>query len=188
MLTPALCFYSLSHANPEDGLFVWDETRNMQVFRADRYAQYMGYADEEMGVLLIQDLHGLLNELKKQIPIAIRKNQYNLTQERYNVSAPSEEVLFANVIDYSRHKRFEVFEEEPNPPEELFWKFPEYVKQAELRIVIPHWNFVQSYNPIRLQEYNEKKNRLTVDLPQLHTYASLWIPSEKRLEGRFWNR
>ena len=31
MLTPALCFYSLSHATPDDGLFVWDETRNMPV-------------------------------------------------------------------------------------------------------------------------------------------------------------
>ena len=51
MLTPALCFYSLSHATPDDGLFVWDETRNMPVFRADRYAQYMGYANKEMGVL-----------------------------------------------------------------------------------------------------------------------------------------
>lgn len=188
LLTPALCFYSMSHANPEDGLFVWDKTKNMWVFRADRYAQYMGYANEKMGVLLVQDFRGLLNELEKQIPIAIRKNKYNLTQERYNISAPNEDVLFANVIDYSRHQRFDTFEEEPNSPEELFWKFPEYVKQAELRIVIPHWNFVQSYDPFRPKEYDEKKNYLPVNLPQLHSYASLFIPSEQRVEGRFWNR
>ena len=160
----------------------------MPVFRADRYAQYMGYANKEMGVLLIQDLRGLISDLKKQIPIAIKENRYNLTQERYHVSAPTEEVLFANTIDYSRHQRFDIFEEEPVPPEELFWKFPEYKKQAELRIVIPHWNFIQSYDPFKPEKYDKKKNYLPVNLPQLHSYASLFIPSEQRLEGRFWKR
>ena len=188
MLTPALCFYSLSYATPDDGLFVWDETRNMPMFRADRYAQYMGYANEEMGVLLIQDFCGLISDLKEQIPLAIKENRYNLTQERYHISAPTEEVLFANVIDYSRHQRFDIFEEEPAPPEELFWKFPEYKKQAELRIVIPHWNFIQSYDPFKPEKYDKEKNYLPVNLPQLHSYASLFIPSEQRLEGRFWNR
>ena len=157
-------------------------------FTCPRCIVVLQYANKEMGVLLIQDLRGLISDLKKQIPIAIKENRYNLTQERYHVSAPTEEVLFANTIDYSRHQRFDIFEEEPVPPEELFWKFPEYKKQAELRIVIPHWNFIQSYDPFKPEKYDKKKNYLPVNLPQLHSYASLFIPSEQRLEGRFWKR
>lgn len=188
MLTPALCFYSLLHAKEDDGFCSWDKAQNVQTFYANKYAKYMGYSNDEMGIILIQDPRGLFDELERQVPIAIAKNTFNLTQERYYLPVSPKEYLFANIIDYSKHQRFETFEEEPAPPEELFWKFPEYVKQAELRMVIPHWNFVQSYDPFRPKQYNEKKNYLPVNLPQLHSYASLFIPSEKRLEGRFWNR
>lgn len=187
MLTPTLCFYSLSHANLSDGICKWDQEKNIQIFRVDKYAQYMEYKSDDIGIILIQDLMGLINELRYQIPIAIKENISNLTQERYNPPFPPQEFLFADTINYSKHQRFEIFEEEPVSPEELFWKFPEYRKQAELRFIIPHWNFVQSYNPFRQDEYDAKKNSLTVHLPNLHTYASLCIPSEKQLEGRFWD-
>lgn len=187
MLTPALCFYSLSHASLDDNFLMLDQTRNMRTFYADKYAQYMGYTNIEIGVLLIRNLQDFFDELKKQIPLAIQNNQHNLTQKRYYVSGSPKEILFANVIDYSRHRRFDIFEEDPTPPEELFWKFPEYKKQAELRIIIPHWNFIQPYDPLKPEEYDDKKNYLAVYLPQLHSYASLFIPSEQRLEGQVWN-
>ena len=188
ILTPTLCFYSLSHANLNDGIAGWNENKQAMEIHIDKYAQYMEYKTEDIGLVLIQDIRSFIDELQSQIPLAIKTNGANLTQERYYISGRENEALFADIIDYSKHERFDEFNESPNPPEEIFWKFPEYRKQAELRMVIPHWNFKQSFDPKNPSKYDPSQNYLTVKLPNLQSYAGICIPSENIWEGGLWER
>lgn len=169
MLTPAMCFFSFAAAEPNGTFYTKGPD---YIFDLGKYARYMEYDLSQSAFLLIQDANCFFDELRNQIPIAIEENRANLTQTRYySGQIQNDPPLYADMVRYDKHQRFDVFDEMPAPPEELFWKFPEYKEQHEIRLIIPHWNFVQEYDPCFPDKYDYQKNRLRVRLPHLHEYA-----------------
>ena len=173
MLIPAMCFFSFAGIKP-NGNFYIKGNDGQNRFYLDKYAQFMGYKLEDAGFLYIHDVGSFIKELQEQIPSAVAKNINNLTQNRFYLPLPKNEWLFAKEICYGRHQRTEVFDEKPTSPDELFWKFPEYEEQHESRLIIPHWNFFQEYDPRKTEKYVAEKNKLRVQLPHLHEYAKFF--------------
>ena len=78
--------------------------------------------------------------------------------------------LFADKVDYTRHLPTDIYYDEPRPSAELFWKYPQYHFQSEVRVAILNTNFVWDYDP---QHFKYEQHRLDVYLPHLHEYATI---------------
>ena len=144
----------------------------------------MGYSDNDSAFLIIEDVNSFFDELKRQVPSAVEQNKHNLTNKRYYSPAIDDAPIYFDRIDYDVHQRNELFDEYQDPPAELFWKFTEYAQQAEVRIIISHWNFIQEFNLGQPEKYQPEQNYLKVNLPNLHSYARCFVPSEYFLEKR----
>ena len=172
MLTPAMCFFSFENAAPNGHFHFEGTTADSSRFQLEKYAEYMGYTPSDAAFLYISDSLSFYRELQAQIPAAISENKKNLTQKRYYLSQIQNDSQFYGArICYDKHQRYDIFDERPNTPEELFWKFPEYSLQNEVRLIIPHWNFIQEYDIHHPDNYDRSKNYLRVYLPHLHNYA-----------------
>lgn len=80
-------------------------------------------------------------------------------------------------VDYHKHLGNEIFFDNPQNMEELFWKLPEYEQQSELRVVIPNINFKQIFDPDGIK-YDYKLNTLNVILPHLQEYSEVVSAAE----------
>ena len=186
ILIPAICFYYMHRSSDNPPICARDEHGN-QRFNLDLYAEMMGIDQDKAGFLILDCCDDFLKELQEQIPKALKENQSNLTQERfYPTQSTTDDVYWAKPIDYKKHKRTDEFCEYPTVPEELFWKFSDYEKQAEARFIIPHWNFRQELDLSKPETYNAKQNYLNIKLPHLKDYGNLFVPSENRREGKMW--
>ena len=176
ILMPVFCMYSFDVptilAAGDDG----SKTRCLK-FNLDKYRIAMRYPEEETSFLFITDPISFVEDLRYAIPDAVKHNHENLTSERfYGHFNPSESFLCKG-INYHRHHKNELFFDQPETSEDLFWKLPEYEWQSEMRIAIPNINFKQAFDP-QNQPYDYKKNTLTVHLPNFHKYARVFSAND----------
>ena len=66
---------------------------------------------------------------------------------------------FVDKVDYARHSPADIYYDEPSPSAELFWKYPQYHFQSEVRVAILNTNFVWDYDP---QHFKYEQHRLDV--------------------------
>lgn len=131
----------------------------------------MCYRKETASFLFINDPKKFFEELKEQVPIAIKQNASILTADRYYRAKGNDDCeLFVDKVDYARHSPADIYYDEPSPSAELFWKYPQYHFQSEVRVAILNTNFVGDYDP---QHFKYEQHRLDVYLPHLHEYATI---------------
>ena len=156
ILTPVLCFYSIrSGSIPIDLL---------------KFASDMKYDTKDCAFLFIKDVARFFDDLKEQVPIAVKDNR-NLTSERFYRPFDPFNPIDANNVNYDKYTATEPFYDRQCCLEEFFWKLPEYRYQSECRIIIPNVNYIQGYDPNK--KYNPQQNYLEVSLPHLHEYAEI---------------
>lgn len=176
ILMPVLCLYSFDVptilAAEDDG----SKTRCM-IFNLDKYRKAMGYPEKGTSFLFITDPISFVEDLRYAIPDAVKHNQENLTSERFYGHFNPNEPFFCKGINYHRHQKNELFFDQPETSEDLFWKLPEYEWQSEMRIAIPNINFKQAFDP-QNQPYDYKKNTLAVYLPNFHKYARVFSAND----------
>lgn len=172
ILMPVLCLYSFDVpgiiAAEDDG----SKTRWF-AFNLDKYREAMKYSEAESSFLFVTDPISFFKDLRYSIPDAVKHNHENLTSERFYGHFNPSEPFLCKGINYHRHHKNELFFDQPETSEDLFWKLPEYEWQSEMRIAIPNINFKQAFDP-QNQPYDYKKNTLTVHLPNFHKYAHVF--------------
>ena len=169
ILMPVLCFYSFDVYSVYEQLNANGNTTKSFAFNLDKYREDMRYSEDEASFLFIHDTARFFAELKESIPLAVASNKDNLTSKRfYGRFDPDQPMLISN-IDYHKHTRSEIYYHRTDSCEEIFWKYPEYEHQSELRIVIPNLNYDQTYDPNT--KYDYRKNTLDVFLPHFDEYA-----------------
>ena len=83
ILTPALCFYATNREKIITELkLLGNKNTSEFYFRLDCYCKSMGYRIEDASYLIIEDVQAFLDELKEQIPIAVKNNSGNLDSNR----------------------------------------------------------------------------------------------------------
>ena len=179
ILMPAVSFYSfhpIDIIKRNQSLSIENSEKQPYItFSLDKYRSSMGYKPENASYLLINNVREFIDELKERIPIAVDENKENLTSKRFFIKYNPKETILCKDVNYKAYKRNEVFFCPNNNLNEMFWKLPEYEWQSEVRMVIPHMNFVQSYDFI---SYDYQINTLDVFLPKFQTYASIF-PAKK---------
>lgn len=172
LLTPTMCFYSFDAtkvAAMNDGKM--PIFPHVVSFLPDRYLDEMCYEKDTASFLFINSPEKFFEELKEQVPIAIKQNENILTTDRYYHTKGKDDCeLFADKVDYTRHFPTDIYYDEPRPSAELFWKYPQYHFQSEVRVAILNTNFVWDYDP---QHFKYEQHRLDVYLPHLHEYATI---------------
>ena len=172
LLTPTMCFYSFDAtkvAAMNDGKM--PIFPHVVSFLPDRYLDEMCYEKDTASFLFINDPKKFFEELKEQVPIAIKQNASILTADRYYRTKGNDDCeLFVDKVDYTRHLPTDIYYDEPRPSAELFWKYPQYHFQSEVRVAILNTNFVWDYDP---QHFKYEQHRLDVYLPHLHEYATI---------------
>ena len=172
LLTPAMCFYSFDStkvAAINDGKM--PIFPHVVSFLPDRYLNAMCYEKDTASFLFINDPKKFFEELKEQVSIAIKQNENILTTDRYYHAEGNDDCeLFVDKVDYARHSPTDIYYDEPSPSAELFWKYPQYQFQSEVRVAILNTNFVWDYDP---QHFKHEQHRLDVYLPHLHEYATI---------------
>lgn len=172
LLTPTMCFYSFDAtkvAAMNDGKM--PIFPHVVSFLPDRYLDEMCYEKDTASFLFINSPEKFFEELKEQVPIAIKQNENILTTDRYYHTKGNDDCeLFADKVDYTRHLPTDIYYDEPRPSAELFWKYPQYHFQSEVRVAILNTNFVWDYDP---QHFKYEQHRLDVYLPHLHEYATI---------------
>lgn len=177
ILVPVLCFYSFDVQKICEKLGKDGKPAENFAFNLDEYCKSMGYSTETVSYLFITDPTRFYRELQMMIPEAIESNKTNLTSKRFYGDFNPKEPLFIRNVEYHKHKRNELFWDNPTSMEELFWKLPEYEQQSELRCIIPNINFVQTFDP-ESDNYDYKLNALDIYLPHLQEY-SMVVPATK---------
>lgn len=177
ILVPVLCFYSFNVQKILKELEEKGNQFNDFVFNLDGYCNGMGYSTETASYLFITDSTRFYRELQMMIPETIENNKTNLTSKRFYGDFNPKKPLFIRDVEYHRHKRNELFWDNPTSMEELFWKLPEYEQQSELRCIIPNINFVQSFD-VESGRYDYTLNTLDVYLPHLQEYSTVVPASE----------
>jgi len=178
ILTPVLCFYSFNVDKIREGMAVKDLADPSIKFDLNMYRNGMGYDANDSSFLLITDPVMFVDELHKQIPIAVRDNLQNLTSKRYYGEFNPEDPVTATAVVYDKHSEKELYFDRPGNQDELFWKYPKYAWQSELRFAIPNLNFAQTLDPD--VEYDHKLNKLKVQLPKMQEYAKVFPASKAR--------
>ena len=185
ILVPVMCFYSFNAQKIRNKLDANGKQHKWFAFNLDEYCKIMGYDNKTTSFLFIMDPVKFYNDLRAMVPIAVEDNQSNLTSERYyGVFNPNEPLLFKDV-NYDKHTRNEIFWDNPENMEDLFWKLPEYKQQSELRYIIPNINFIQTFDP-NANSYNYKQNTLNVYLPHFQEYSKI-VPASEVHSLYFWN-
>ncbi len=171
ILIPTMCFYSFSVKRDLAIINKGENQYNGYIFDLDKYREYIGYAEDDSSFLFITDVEAFFKELIISIPKAIEDNKNNLTSKRYYGGFKVENPLFFRDVDYNKHKKSDLFFDNPNGFDSIFWKLPEYQEQSEMRLIIPNINFLQTYNPDI--PYDHKRNKLVVQTPQIREYAKI---------------
>lgn len=167
ILTPLLCLFSFNdvHIRLQDK----DEGESIS-FLLGKYLTDLGYAEEDGGYLFITKPNDFINELRRQIPLAVKENLDSAktlsVNDTYN---PIYSIGFKDV-DYNTYDKKEFFLGTPTAYNELFWKDKKFEYQSELRLFIPGVTFNQQYPS---KDYNYKINELTINLPNFQTYSEI---------------
>ena len=168
ILVPVLCFYTFNVGKIRKIMDQKGSATSWIGFDLNRYCDTMKYDKKKCSYLFITRPICLFNELREAIPAAINKNHMNLNSDRFYGKFDPKSPYMAKDVDYCKHTRSELFFDQSNYLDALFWKSPEYKKQSELRIAIPNINFAQTYD---YRTYDYKQNILNVKLPNLKKYT-----------------
>lgn len=178
ILRPTMCFYSFKYE------LLYNEYKIRQLrdeqyleFYLDEYLEFIGLNEENTSFLFITNTDGFIQDLKKAVPKAVENNRKNLTSKRFYEEFVSHKPIAVDYINYHKHKRNELFFDNPDSEEVSFWKFPEYEDQSEIRFVIPRINFKQDINN-NMDGYDYKQNELNVYLPNFKSYAQVFLAKE----------
>lgn len=184
LLIPTMCFFSfnLEQIEKTEGIPYYPQCTS---FLFNRYCERMEYSTAESAFLVIKDPKRFFDELSSLVPQLLEDNQESLTTTRYYQTGQSPS-LFVDEVDYNRHREDEFYNDEANSCRALFWKYPKYYWQSEVRAIIANINFNQFYSP---DYYDYKRNSLNIHLPHLKDYA-VWFPANSisridiyRIEG-----
>ena len=106
-----------------------------------------------------------------EVDAPLVRAQYRIRGERENAEVV-EKMYFDRLLDfvYVELMPTDIYYDEPRPSAELFWKYPQYHFQSEVRVAILNTNFVWDYDP---QHFKYEQHRLDVYLPHLHEYATI---------------
>ncbi len=179
-LTPSLCFYSRDIQNEvikcEEKLGKRIEFLDVDILP---YINSLGLNVNDCSFLLISYPGKLIEELKVQIPIAIKNAKAPIDISDFDPLNP----LCVRPVDYTLDIDKEFFVENLHSYSPLFTKKTEYINQHEARIFIPNVNFIT--DPlIEEDKYDPKNFELSVTLPNLHEYA-FEIPAKGKDIMRF---
>lgn len=177
ILMPVMCFYSFNVQKIRKQMDTNGEPTTWFAFNLDEYCKDMNYDNSTASYLFITDPVKFYDELTVMVPIAVADNKTNLTSKRFYGNFNPNEPVFFRDIDYHKHKRNELFWDNPENMGELFWKLPEYEQQSELRYAIPNINFIQTFDP-NVKPYDYKLNTLDVRLPHFQEYSQVVSASE----------
>ena len=172
ILIPTACFCSVDVEKVREEI---NSFAPRMFFDLDQYRIDMGYGEDDAGFLFIKQPPRFIEELAESIPKAVKKNIYKLTTQRFYGDFNPLEPVFANTVNYSRHKQDELFYDNPGSFEEMFWKMPGYEYQSEVRVIIPNINFKR---PFDINHYDKHTNSLLVELPHLKEYAVYYSAQE----------
>ena len=172
ILTPVLCFFSFGDIGKR--ILAQEDHSDRIGFNLVAYLHNLGFKEECMGYLFITDFKAFNEELVKQVPIAIKKNESNLNVDAFTTPFDAERPIIMNQVDYNKHKISELFYIN-DYFDAMFWKDKSFEYQSEVRAVIPNVNFNQRYP---CGNYDYTKNLLSVDMPNLQNYAVLLSAEE----------
>jgi hypothetical protein len=162
-LVPTICFYSIDLKDVARHFGMQNQNKWWLKINLQPYYKAMGIKPEESSVLIIRYPGKLVEELKREIPNAVRGAR-NIENRDFDVNNP----LAIRYVQYNLDitKLFW----DLNPYDELFRKRPEYKEQHEARIIIPNASFVR--DPVSQPEkYND--NEMIVPVPGIMEYASI---------------
>ncbi len=167
ILTPTMCFFSFNdvHIRLQD-----KDVGGSISFLLGKYLTDLGYTEDEGGYLFITKPDDFIDELKKQIPLAVKENLDSVKTISVNdIYEPNYSIGFKDV-DYNTYDKKEFFLGTPTAYDELFWKDKKFEYQSELHLFIPGVTFNQQYPK---KDYNYKINELTINLPNFQTYSEI---------------
>ena len=166
ILTPTICFYSLSLNN------LIENNNGSTQFRVDlnRYCNQFGLNINKTSIIIILNPTLFIDELNKHIPQQVVGNK-NLTDENYYTKFDVDNPIKAGLIDYNKHNHTQFFNDNNNYGSEMFWKDSQYSWQNECRICFQNMNFTQRYS--LNGEYQYEKNTLKIFLPNLKEYSKI---------------
>lgn len=174
ILKPTLCFFSFRY---DELLSQVDPSHGSVEFSLEKYCTDMGYKTEEISFLFVEDPNALQEELKKEIPIAVKDNMALSSEEFYKGFDAANPLSGQDVI-YGLHKENDIFcdKAEITP----FWKFARYKYQSELRFTVNHLHFKNR------ESSNSEGRNLIVPVPHLQEYAKV-IAGRDVKKIRFYN-
>lgn len=141
-------------------------------FDLNAYATKMGYKISNSLFFVVTDPGLFEKDLRKNIPDSVFQNRDNLIYDGtggYVAAFSNDNPINFMKVDYNKHQSHELFYEKNDYRAEMWWKDSRYKDQQEGRIVIPGVHFKQRYDDGL--EYNWKKNRLKVKLPNMKLYS-----------------
>ena len=174
ILKPTLCFFSFRY---DELLSQVDPPHGSVEYSLEKYCTDMGYNPEEISFLLIESPNALYDELKKEIPIAVKGNMA-LSSEGFYKGFDADDPLSGQDVIYDLHKENDIFcdKAEITP----FWKFARYKYQSELRFTVNHLHFKNR------DSSNSEERNLIVPMPHLQEYAQV-IAGRDVKKIRFYN-
>lgn len=167
-LVPAICFYSISIKDAARHFGInWGSSKWL---RADLQPYYkaLNINTEEYSILAIRFPGKLVDELRREIPIAMPKVK-NINKSNFNPGNP----LALKYVKYDLDINKEFWD--LHPYDELFRKRPDFRSQREVRMIIPNVSFTR--DPVFCPEmYHD--NELNIPVPNIQSYA-LICPASK---------
>ncbi len=169
ILSPALCFFAFTN------LKATLKDVDQLIYLVDIYVESLKYSDKrQVGVLFINNPVLFQKELIEQIPIAIYKNKDKFQDSGSQYKFDPQHPIATKNIDYCKNNRKDLFKVYPSN-DDIFKKSKDYQDLCERRYVIAGINYKQS---LMDENYNYRKNLLTVKLPYLHEYAKFFQASQ----------
>ena len=162
-LVPAICFYSIDLKDVANHFGMQKQNNWWLKIDLKPYYNAMGIKPEESSVLIIRYPGKLWEELRREIPNAVKK-AVNIFKEDFDVNNP----LAIRYVHYDLDIN-KIFWE-LHPYDELFRKRPEYIAQCEARIIIPNASFMR--DPVSLPEMYYD-NEMIVPVPGIKEYSSI---------------
>ena len=167
-LVPAICFYSIDVKDAARHFEVGGKRDKCVMADLRPYYKAMGINRDEYSILAIYNPWSLDEELKREIPKAIRKAA-NIDKHNFQDDNP----LYGAYVKYDLDIKKEFWE--LHPYDELFRKRPKFEKQREARLIIPNAPFTR--DPVFRPDLYED-NEMNVPVPNIKSYSKIVLASE----------
>ena len=165
ILQPSLCFYNYYPYNKESSA-ITDVEESLNI---SEILSALGYPS---GLLHVLRPEQLLEELKKQVPLAVEENITLLSDREFLNRFDPHEPIEMQDINYTAYPENSLFYN-CSYGQELFWKLSKYKDQKETRVVINNISFAQPINN-DFEGYDAQKSLLKVKMPNIQQYAKIY--------------